>query len=192
MSLVSWILFSNQIRWKQSLHTGCWRQKDARFLSGDSTWRLRRRWMDDGHENRRNKGISYNSNDHEIKTVVFIKGLREKREHSILSSTQDSLLHLLVHTIQFNKTFRARWLADLEVISKCHSLPSSQRNEIARRQFSFRPSFFFLFFKNCFTIWISYAEIKFDGCGEKKSFLLKDTFQGLKVKTGKGLKEKSG
>ena len=39
--------------------------------------------MDDGHENRRNKGISYNSNDHEIKTVVFIKGLREKREHSI-------------------------------------------------------------------------------------------------------------
>ena len=25
---------------------------------------------------------------------------------------------------------------------------------------------------------------------EKKSFLLKDTFQGLKVKTGKGLKEK--
>lgn len=64
--------------------------------------------MDDGHENRRNKGISYNSNDHEIKTVVFIKGLREKREHSILSNTQDSLLHLLVHTIQFNKTFRAR------------------------------------------------------------------------------------
>lgn len=64
--------------------------------------------MDDGHENRRNKGISYNSNDHEIKTVVFIKGLREKREHSILSSTQDSLLRLLVHTIQFNKTFRAR------------------------------------------------------------------------------------
>lgn len=39
--------------------------------------------MDDGHENRRNKGISYNSNDHEIKTVVFIKGLREKRQHSI-------------------------------------------------------------------------------------------------------------
>ena len=144
--LVSWILFSDQIRWKQSLHTGCWRQKDARLLSGDSTWRLRRRWMDDGHENRRNKGISYNSNDHEIKTVVFIKGLREKREHSILSSTQDSLLRLLVHTIQFNKTFRARWLADLEVISKGHSLPISQRNKIARQQFSFRPSFFFFFF----------------------------------------------
>ena len=30
--------------------------------------------MDDGHENRRNKGTSYGSNDHDIKTVVFIKG----------------------------------------------------------------------------------------------------------------------
>ena len=51
--------------------------------------------------------------------------------------------------------------------------------------------FFFFFFKNCFTIWISYVEIKFDGCGEKKSFLLKDTFQGLKVKTGGGKKNHS-
>ena len=39
--------------------------------------------MDDGHENRRNKGTSYGSNDHDIKTVVFIKGLREKAGNSI-------------------------------------------------------------------------------------------------------------
>ena len=42
--------------------------------------------MDDGHENRRNKGISYNSNDHEIKTVVFIKGLRENKYNWLIKA----------------------------------------------------------------------------------------------------------